>query len=690
VSGLLWKKIRGKLSAGRVQSAAVKLIVEREREIKNFKPENYFKVTAEFSSKKTGKDTFKAELSENIKTEKTTKDFLEKSLKADFNVKAITVSPQTRKPYPPFTTSTLQQSAAIKLGFSVSRTMRTAQKLYEAGHITYMRTDSTNLSKTAIGQLAKHIETNFGKKYLQIRQYTKSSKNAQEAHEAIRPTYVHKDHVTSDSDGQKLYDLIRIRALSSQMADAQVEKTTIDITISNDAKRTFIAKGEIILFDGFLKLYKNASDEVFLPKLEDNQEVFAHSVEALERASKPPARYGEASLVKKLEELGIGRPSTYAPTIDKITSASRGYITKESRDGDPIEYKLFELKDNKIHESIKSEVTGSQKNKLYAQDIALLVTDFLDDHFSKIMNYSFTAQVEDKLDDVALGKEKWVEVVDEYYKPFIKTVESTLKKAERVTGERILGKDPKTKKTLLVRMSKFGPVAQIGAPDEIKEDEKPQYANLRKDQDLETITLDEALTLFSLPKELGSYKGFDVVIGIGRFGPFVKYGEKYVSIPKTIDPYHIHLKEAGELIDQKEKADAPIGVYKDLPITKGVGRFGPFVKWNNMYASINKKSGYKLETITADQAAILIKDKEKKEKEKYIQVWDGEKVSILKGRWGPFIKLQGSKTFYRLPLNSSGEKMSIDEAKKLTLEQVKNSRSAISISLEKTLSIQYI
>jgi DNA topoisomerase-1 len=481
--------------------------------------------------------------------------------------------------------------------------------------------------------------------------------------------------VTSDSDGQKLYDLIRIRALSSQMADAQVEKTTIDITISNDAKRTFIAKGEIILFDGFLKLYKNASDEVFLPKLEDNQEVFAHSVEALERASKPPARYGEASLVKKLEELGIGRPSTYAPTIDKITSASRGYITKESRDGDPIEYKLFELKDNKIHESIKSEVTGSQKNKLYAQDIALLVTDFLDDHFSKIMNYSFTAQVEDKLDDVALGKEKWVEVVDEYYKPFIKTVESTLKKAERVTGERILGKDPKTKKTLLVRMSKFGPVAQIGAPDEIKEDEKPQYANLRKDQDLETITLDEALTLFSLPKELGSYKGFDVVIGIGRFGPFVKYGEKYVSIPKTIDPYHIHLKEAGELIDQKEKADAPIGVYKDLPITKGVGRFGPFVKWNDMYASINKKSGYKLETITADQAAILIKDKEKKEKEKYIQVWDGEKVSILKGRWGPFIKLQGSKTFYRLPLNSSGEKMSIDEAKKLTLEQVKKAVS---------------
>lgn len=511
LSGLLWKKIRGKLSAGRVQSAAVKLIVEREREIKNFKPDRFFKVTAQFSANESHRNTFKAELDENIKQEKTAHDFLDKCKDSKYNIKAVTVSPQKKKPYPPFTTSTLQQSAAIKLGFSVSRTMRTAQKLYESGYITYMRTDSTNLSKTALAQMAKYIESNFGKKYLTVRQYAKSSKNAQEAHEAIRPTYVSKEHVTSDTDGQKLYELIRVRALSSQMADAEVEKTTIDISISKAPQRTFVARGEIILFDGFLKLYKNAADEVFLPKLTDGQEVFAASVEALERTTKPPARYGEASLVKKLEELGIGRPSTYAPTIDKITSATRGYITKESRDGDPVSYKLLELKNKKIIESVKEEMTGSQKNKLFAQDIALLVTDFLDDHFSKIMNYSFTAQVEDKLDDVSLGKEKWIEVVDEYYKPFIKTVESTLKKAERVTGERILGKDPKSGKTLLVRMSKFGPVAQIGSPDELKKDEKPQYANLRKDQDLETISREEALTLFSLPKELGSYKNFSVI-----------------------------------------------------------------------------------------------------------------------------------------------------------------------------------
>lgn len=671
LSGLLWKKVRGKLSAGRVQSVAVKLIVEKEREIKNFKPENYFKITGLFSPKKgSTSDEFKAELSDTLKSKDDAKNFLETCKKAKFTVKAVAVKPHKKSPRPPFTTSTLQQAASHVLGFSVSRTMQNAQRLYEAGHITYMRTDSTNLSNTAIKQMAGFIKGKYGEKYIQTRQYAKKSKNAQEAHEAIRPTYVNKDKVTSNRDQQKLYDLIRRRAVASQMASAEVERTTVTIDVEHSNKN-FIAKGEIIIFDGYLKLYKKASEDVFLPKLEEGKPVYSNSIEALERMTKPPARYSEATLVKKLEELGIGRPSTYAPTIGKITSPSRGYITKESTEGDPIEYQTLSLKGSKITESIKEEITGAQKNKLFAHEIGALVTDFLDDHFEKIMSYNFTAQVEDKLDDIAVGDAKWVEVIDDYYKPFHKRVESTLDKAERVTGERILGKDPKTKKTVLVRMSKYGPVAQIGAPDELKEDEKPTYANLRKGQELSEITLDEALTLFELPKDLGKYKDFDVSVGIGRYGPYVKYDDKYVSIPKGIDPYEITMTQAQTLIRDKEKENEPIGHYKDLPITKGKGRFGPYVKWNGLYASISKKSGYKLETINEAEAIDLIRTKEKKEKERIIQQWDGEKISIEKGRWGPFIKLKGSRKFFRLPLNKDGKKMTVEQAKKVTLETAK-------------------
>lgn len=669
LSNLLWKKVRGKLSAGRVQSVAVKLVVEREREIMAFKPEEQYKVSGTFVNNK--KQSFPAELNFVFKAKESAKNLLDDCAKADFTITTIKQSPSTRKPPAPFTTSTLQQVAAQRLGFSVKRTMSTAQKLYEQGYITYMRTDSISISNIALASIAGYVEKQYGKDYLTVRNFKSKSKLAQEAHEAIRPSYIDKEHVSQNRDEEKLYELIRLRTLASQMSDAKVEKTDVSIKISNSS-HIFEAHGEVIIFDGFMKLYKNTSqslEDVILPPLEEGQKIEYKEIQALQRFSKAPARFTEATLVKKLEELGIGRPSTYAPTIDKITSPTRGYVSKETREGTPTEFSMFVLKSGKVEEEKVTEVVGAQKNKLFANDMGMVVTDFLDEHFKEIMHYSFTAEVEDKLDEIAEGKQDWEKTVDTYYKPFVKTVLKTLEIAEKATGERVLGKDPKTGRTVLVRLSKFGPVAQIGTPEELGE-EKPHYAGLMLGQSIETITFEDAMKLFELPKSLGMLNDKEVMINRGRFGPYIKYGEDYISVPKTYDLFSIQLKDAKPIIEEKMKEKAPIGTHEEMPITKGVGRFGPYVKWNNSYVPISKKSGYDFATITGDQAIELIKEKAKRDEARTLKEWPKEKIRILQGRWGPFLKVEGDKKMYRLKLPSDKE-----EAKKLidamTLEEAK-------------------
>ena len=669
LSRLLWKKVRGKLSAGRVQSVAVRLIVEREREIQQHESKKFYKVTGLF-----GTTHFEASLSEDLPSHDTSEKFLKSCSNAVFTVHAVDVKPARRAPAPPFTTSTLQQTAGQKLGFSVSRTMSIAQKLYEAGHITYMRTDSMHLSTSAQKKLASHILKEFGEKYLKPRQYVSKSKNAQEAHEAIRPTYPQNKHASDNADLQKLYDLIRNRALASQMAEAEVQRTQVIINISTNDKYTFISKGEIITFDGFLKAYKNTKwytyDDIILPQLATGDTLTASEIKALERLIKPPARYSEATLVKKLEELGIGRPSTYAPTIDKITSPTRGYITKETREGIPTEFLQLTLKDSKITETVITEVTGAQKNKLFASDMGIVVTDFLVKNFENIMDYAFTAEVEGSLDHIASGNADWVKTIDTYYKPFTMSVGKTLSSAERVTGERILGSDPKSGRTILVRMSKFGPVAQIGSQDELKGDEKPDYANLSPGQSLETVTLKDVLPLFSLPKNLGTYKDKDVVVGRGKFGPYIKWGDTYISIRGT-DPLTATLHSVMKSIREKEHEMEPITMYQDKPITKGVGRFGPYIKWEETFAAIPKKSGINIATITPEQAIHLMEEKVRKDNERILYTWGNGSVTLQNGRFGPCIRIKGKRKFYSLPKNDSGEKLPVEDLKKLSEKEIR-------------------
>jgi DNA topoisomerase-1 len=673
LTGLLWKKIRAQLSAGRVQSVAVRLLVDRERGIKNFKPVPYFKVTAQFETSKG--QALPAELSERIKTEDDVQAFLRSCTNATFTVSAIEKKPSKRKPAAPFTTSTLQQLASQKLGFSVSRTMSTAQRLYEAGHITYMRTDSITLSNAALASIASFVVSEYGERYSTVRKYKTKSKNSQEAHEAIRPTYIDRKHVSDNPDQQKLYTLIRTRTLASQMADAEVEKTTITITISTESKRNFIANGEIVTFDGFLKAYAGtryySQEDVLLPSVEIGQKLTDREIQALERRTKPPTRYSEATLVKKLEELGIGRPSTYAPTIAKITSPTRGYITKETRDGEPIEYRVFTLRRGKVTSGTQSEITGAQKNKLFASDMGMVVTDFLCDHFKDVMDYAFTAEVEDKLDDIAQGKAQWVKIIDYYYKPFAKTVDITLEKADRATGERKLGKDPKSGRTVLVRISKYGPVAQIGLPTELKEDEKPTYANLLPSQSIETITMDDALKLFGLPKSLGKYKNEEIIVSRGRFGPYIKYGEHYISLGRDANPFAVKLNDAIEKVKVKLQELKPIADYQGAPITRGKGRFGPYIRWNDTFVAITKRSGIDFDSISKSQALELVKEKIKKDKEKVLHSWDDGAITIEKGRWGAIMRVKGKRGMIALPKGSDGQKMSLEDLKKMTSQEIK-------------------
>lgn len=611
LSPILWRKVKPSLSAGRVQSVAVRLIVEREREINNFKIESSYKVSAIFLTE--GK-TFKAELSKKIKTEKEAQEFLKKCMGTQFTVGDIQVKPGKRSPAAPFTTSTLQQEASRKLGFSVARTMVVAQKLYEAGKITYMRTDSVNLSETAVQAASKEIISAYGKDYLENRQYKTKSKSAQEAHEAIRPSYFNERQV-SDGDEQRLYELIWKRAIASQMSDAEMEKTTAQIKISTTGEE-LTATGQVIKFDGFLTVYSESLDDeteeddsAILPPLQVGQQLNLVEMNATERFSRPPSRYTEASLVKKLEELGIGRPSTYAPTISTIQK--RGYVLKGFREGQKRNYIVISLKKDKINKEIKDEMTGADKGKLAPADIGTLVNDFLVQHFEDVMNYGFTAEIEKEFDEIAEGQLQWNKMIEIFYKPFHKDVEKTLETAERVTGERELGEDSKTGKKIIARMGKYGPMVQIGSPDD---EEKPRYAALRPGQNIETITLEDALELFKLPRVLGEFENEEVKVSIGRFGPYILYKGKFISLKKEFDPYTITLPEAQVLIEEKRLADENkfIMVFEKENIQVVNGRFGPYIKAGDKNVKIPKDKEPK--SLTLEECLELVKTAPEKKK----------------------------------------------------------------------------
>ncbi len=583
ISPILWKKVKPALSAGRVQSVAVRLIVEREREIQNFVPQQTFKVTGEFLTSEN--KLIKAVLKEKFSKEEDALAFLEQCKNKVFQVNRIEKKPGKRSPAPPFTTSTLQQEASRKLGFPVSLTMSVAQKLYEEGFITYMRTDSVNLSKLAIEAAKNTIIQRFGSEYANPKQYVTKNKSAQEAHEAIRPTYLEKETVPGDKNRQRLYELIWKRTLASQMTDAQIEKTNVEIS-AEGLPAPFIATGEVLVFDGFLKVYQESKEDEEaenrdeaagqLPKLFEGEELRAKEIKAVQRFSSPPPRYSEASLVRKLEELGIGRPSTYAPTISTIQK--RGYVKKESREGVPRKYEIITLKNDKIIKEEKTEITGTEKNKLFPTDIGMVVNDFLVKHFRNILDYKFTAKVEQQFDEIAEGKLSWEQMIKTFYNPFHSEVEQTLQEAEKAKGERVLGKDPKTGESVIAKIGRYGPMIQIG---EAESDKKPRFAKLQPGQSISTITLEEALKLFEFPKELGEYNGQKVEVNVGRYGPYVRIGKTFVSVPKDKDINTLTLPEAIALYEQKIESDKN-KVIKTFPEDKNVqvlnGRYGPYIK----------------------------------------------------------------------------------------------------------------
>ena len=656
LSPVLWRKVKGGLSAGRVQSVAVRLIVERERSIQEFASETYYKVIAEFLNSE-GK-TFKATIPKNFDTKQEAQEFLTSCNNAVFSIADLSKKPATKSPAAPFTTSTLQQEAARKLGFAVSRTMQVAQRLYEAGLITYMRTDSVNLSLEARNAAAKEITNFYGKEYSFPRVFKSKAKGAQEAHEAIRPTNMGMHAVDVENDQNRLYDLIWKRTLASQMSDALLERTNVKIE-NNANDKIFTANGEMIQFDGFLKVYLEGNDnedeeqDGMLPNLFVDEKLGYQYINATQRFSAPPYRFTEASLVKQLEELGIGRPSTYAPTISTIQK--RGYIEKGQNEGEQREYKQISLKKGTVSTKILSEKTGSDKGKLVPTDIGNIVNDFLVANFSSILDFGFTAKVESSFDDISEGTENWTAMIRDFYKKFHDNVEDVKENAERESGERILGKHPETGKTVLVRLGKFGAIAQIGAPD----DDEKVFASLNPDQNLGTITLKEALELFLLPKTLGKFQNEEVIISNGRFGPYVKFGDLFVSLDRNENPMEVDLERAKDLIIAKQKADAPVAMFEDLPVQKGVGRFGPFLKWNNIFINVSKK--YDFENLSKADIVELIEDKKQKELDKVIYDWQDIGIVVEKARWGRFHILKG-KIKIELPKTTNIEKLTKEKA----------------------------
>ena len=607
LSPVLWKKVKPSLSAGRVQSVTVRLVVEREREITDFKTQDFYRVVGFFTS--GNKTTVKAEVSSRLKSYKEAQKFLEECEKSIFTVADLVKKPAKRSPAPPFTTSTLQQEASRKLGFSVAQTMMVAQRLYEAGKITYMRTDSVNLSKEAINAAKEFISDTYGVEYSKTRRFSTKSKGAQEAHEAIRPTNMGVPSLGGSSQDSRLYDLIWKRATASQMSEAQIERTTATIKVSK-SKTNFTAKGEVITFEGFLKVYMESTDDEsdeeksgILPPLKVGEELNLNEIIATQRFTKHPPRYQEASLVKKLEELGIGRPSTYAPTISTIQK--RGYVVKEAREGIEREYKELKLNQKGIDENVRTEISGAEKNKLFPTDIGMVVTDFLTDHFKKIMDYGFTADVEKQFDDIAQGTLKWNKMIETFYNPFHKNVEETLEKADRAKGERKLGTDPKSGKPVYARIGRYGPMVQIG---DAEDEEKPRFASLLRHQSIETISFDEAMELFKLPREVGEYEG------------------------KTV--------------------------------TAAIGRFGPYVRWDNLFVSLKKTDGDDPYTVKIDRAIELIEIKKEAEKNKYIKVFEEDKnIQVLNGRYGPYIK--AGRRNIKIPKDVKPEELTLEDCKKL-------------------------
>lgn len=667
LSPILWRKVRPSLSAGRVQSVAVRLIVEREREIQKFESTSAYKVSALF---KVGTGILKAELDKRYATEAEAQAFLEKCKVASYTIESLETKPAKRSPAAPFTTSTLQQEAARKLGFSVAQTMQVAQRLYEAGKITYMRTDSVNLSDTAMDQANKAINENYGAKYYNPRKYKNKSKGAQEAHEAIRPTYIDRTVIDGERNEIRLYDLIWKRTIASQMSDAELEKTTAKVNVSG-ASELFVAQGEVLKFDGFLKVYMEGTDDEdsdeenssMLPPMKVGEKLESQEITATQRFTHHPARYTEASLVKKLEELGIGRPSTYAPTISTVQK--RNYVEKTDKEGTPRQYVNLTLVKQNITKDIKTENTGAEKAKLFPTDIGMVVNDFLLKYFPTILDFNFTAKVEEEFDEIAEGNLDWQRMLKEFYTPFHKTVETTSENSERASGEKILGIDPVSGKPVSVRVGRFGPLAQIGETIEGSE-EKPKFASLRRTQSIETITLEEALDLFRLPLTLGEYNGQEVIVAVGRFGPYIKLGESFISIPRTIDPLTVDMEKAIEIIKEKEEADAPVAHYKGKGVTKGKGRFGPFIKYDGLF--INVPRAYNFDNLSQKDIEELIEKKLEKEANRYIQNWPEEKISIENGRWGPFIKF--GKLMLKLIKNGGG-KFTPEELSEITLDQVK-------------------
>jgi DNA topoisomerase-1 len=596
LSPVLWKKVKPSLSAGRVQSVAVRLIVDREREINKFASEAAFKITAIFDK---GKEAFKAELPERFSKQDDAEKFLKDCIGADFDVKSLEVKPAKRSPAAPFTTSTLQQEASRKLGYSVSRTMQVAQKLYESGHITYMRTDSVNLSDTALNGAAQEIISAYGNKYHQHRQYKNKNASAQEAHEAIRPTYFGQHTIKGDPSEMRLYELIWKRAIASQMSEAEFEKTTAKISIST-RKEELIANGEVMKFDGFLKVYLESSDDeddnlrdgenAMLPPLKRGQRLELQEMSATERFTRPPARYTEASLVKKLEELGIGRPSTYAPTISTIQN--RGYVVKEERDGKQRAFRVLTLKAGKIIKEEKTENTGAEKGKLFPTDIGAVVNDFLVQYFHEIVDFNFTANVEKQFDEIAQGLTVWTDMIRGFYTPFHKDIESTIQTAYKATGERELGVDPVSGKKVSVRIGRYGPFVQVGdSIGDSETEDKPLYASLRSGQSIETITLDEGLELFKLPKKIGVFEDKEMTVAIGKFGPYIRHNSAFYSLPKDIDPLDVTEEKAIELIIEKRKKDAEklIKSFDEDPSVKVLnGRFGPYIEFGKQNVKIPK------------------------------------------------------------------------------------------------------
>ena len=666
MSPVLWKKVKTGLSAGRVQSVAVRLVVEKEKEIREFVPKASFKIDGVFLN--TNAQEISAKLKKDFEKETDAQKFLELAKDVDFKVINVETKPGSRSASAPFTTSTLQQEASSRLGYNVTNTMRLAQRLYEEGYITYMRTDSVNLSQEAIDGAKKQIIKEYGAEYSAPRNYTTKSSSAQEAHEAIRPTDF---SVTSISDVQlsKLYQLIYRRTLASQMANAKIEKTTIEIGNSK-LPQNFEAHGEVIVFDGFLKAYgivktdedDDENNEKLLPKVSVGEVLEYKKIIATEKFTKPSARYTEAGLVRKLEELGIGRPSTYAPTIQTIQN--REYVDKREIEPHIREIIKISLANNTLKKEVLEEKFGGDKNKFSPTDIGEVVNDFLTDNFTEILDYGFTARVEESFDEIAHGTQQWKEMLNDFYSKFHPKIEDVEEHADRANGERILGIDPKSGKNVHVRIGRFGPMIQIG---ETEDEEKPIFASLLNNQNIATITLEEALELFKLPFDLEDVDGEHVSVGVGRFGPYVKWGETYISIPKGEDPLTVDQKRAQEIINEKKKADAPIANYKGEPVTKGTGRFGPFLKYKSIFVNVPKK--YDFENLSQNDINELIDAKLEKEANRYIQQWEDEKISLENGRWGPFIKF--GKAMLKIPKKKDDTKYDAEELKDVSLDEVK-------------------